>query len=59
MLYRQKMSSRRRRVMHVVSNILPERDHRPQIDIPKRYRKLTFLSVTDKYVRTYAITLRE
>ena len=42
-----------RHVMHVVSNILPGRDRRPQIDIPKRYRKLTFVSVTDTFVRTY------
>ena len=40
--------------MHVVSNILPGHDRRPQIDIPKHYHKLTFLSVTDtKYVRTH------
>ena len=39
--------------MHVVSDILPGRDRQPQIDIPKRYRKLTFLTVTNTYVRTY------
>ena len=41
-----------RHVIHVVSDILPRRDRQPQIDIPKRHRKLTFLSVTDTYVRT-------
>ena len=47
--HRLKTSSQRRRVMHVVSNILPGRDCRPQIDIPKR----------DRHIRTYARTLRE
>ena len=43
--------------MHVVSNILPGHDCQPQIDIPKHYHKLTFLSVTDtKYVCTYVRT---
>ena len=57
-LCRQETSFRRCHVMYV-SNILPGREHKltfwawPQIDIPKRYRKFTFLSVTDTYVRTY------
>ena len=39
--------------MHVVSDILPGRDCRPQIDIPKWYRKLTFLSMTNTYVHMH------
>ena len=44
-------------VIHI-SDILPGHEHKltfwawPQLDIPKRYRKLTFLSMTDTYIHT-------
>ena len=53
----QETSSQRPCVMRV-SGILSRCEHKltfwgwPQIDIPKRYRKLIFLSVTNTYVRT-------
>ena len=44
-------------VIHI-SDILPKHERKltfwawPQLDIPKRYRKLTFLSMTDTYIHT-------
>ena len=58
----QETLSQRCRVMHVI-DILPGRERKstfrawPEIDIPRRYRKLTFLNMADTYVRTYIAKL--
>ena len=54
-LHRQERSSRCCRVMHV-SDILPGCEHK--LTFPKRYCKLTFLSVTDMYVYVHMYIAR-
>ena len=54
-LHHQETSTQPSRVIHI--SVTPSFWVWPQIDIPKRDRKLTFLTVTDTYVHTYILKI--